>query len=208
MNWIDSALIVHVLTGFTALGTGVFSLLVRKGGSSHKTAGKIFYYCMIAVAFTAILISSAKGNAFLLLIAFFGLYQNLVGVQSLQNKGMKPTWKEWLFTLIGCITGIIMVSTGNIVLIVFGAISLSLVLGDLRVYRLALTGKPLPKLIWLGRHIGNMMGAFIATVTAFVVVNVRHIEPAWIPWLAPTAILVPLMYYFQWKYVRKNSPLH
>ena len=37
------------------------------------------------------------------------------------------------------------------------------------------------------------MGATIAVVTAFLVVNVRF-EPGWIIWLGPTVVLTPLIF--------------
>ena len=42
-------------------------------------------------------------------------------------------------------------------------------------------------------HIGNMMGAYIATVTAFVVVNINFVKPGWIVWLLPTALGLPVI---------------
>jgi hypothetical protein len=36
-----------------------------------------------------------------------------------------------------------------------------------------------------------MTGAFVSTVTAFIVVNIQ-MEPGWVLWLLPTAILTPL----------------
>jgi hypothetical protein len=37
-----------------------------------------------------------------------------------------------------------------------------------------------------------MMGATIAVITAFLVVNVRF-DPGWVVWLAPTVVLTPLI---------------
>jgi hypothetical protein len=52
---------------------------------------------------------------------------------------------------------------------------------------------------WLIAHIIRMMGAYIATITAFVVTNV-HTNPAYVAWLAPTVIITPLIAYFVAKY--------
>jgi hypothetical protein len=46
---------------------------------------------------------------------------------------------------------------------------------------------------WWYNHIGGMGGGYIATVTAFVVVNVK-MNPGWILWLLPTAIGAPIIY--------------
>jgi ABC-type enterochelin transport system permease subunit len=53
---------------------------------------------------------------------------------------------------------------------------------------------------WLTRHIGLMMGSFIGAVTAFLVVNIRLFQPAWLIWFAPTFILVPVMLFWTRKY--------
>jgi cadmium resistance protein CadD (predicted permease) len=96
-------------------------------------------------------------------------------------------------------------STLNTVLLVFGSISVYLSIGDIIMYTKVLRGKQLKGTHWLARHIGMMMGAFIATVTAFVVVNIRFVQPEWIPWLLPTALGVPLMQYWIWKYTRRTT---
>ena len=48
-----------------------------------------------------------------------------------------------------------------------------------------------------------MMGAYIGAITAFLVVNIHDFEPAWLIWLLPTFILVPLMRFWTWKYAKK-----
>jgi hypothetical protein len=40
---------------------------------------------------------------------------------------------------------------------------------------------------WLIKHISMIGGAYIATLTAFLVTNVNF-SPAWVIWLAPTII--------------------
>lgn len=41
-------------------------------------------------------------------------------------------------------------------------------------------------------HMTRMMGAMIAVITAFLVVNVRF-SPSWVIWIAPTMVLTPLI---------------
>jgi hypothetical protein len=45
---------------------------------------------------------------------------------------------------------------------------------------------------WLLKHISRMGGSFIATSTAFLLVN-TSIEPIWVMWLLPTAIGTPMI---------------
>jgi hypothetical protein len=98
------------------------------------------------------------------------------------------------------INGVVMVATFNPVLLVFGAISIFLVLQDINTQLLLRKAKELRKLSWLRKHIGMMMGAYIGTLTAFLVVNINDFQPAWLLWLLPTFILVPLMRFWTKKY--------
>ncbi|MES2556910.1 MAG: hypothetical protein V4604_12210 [Bacteroidota bacterium] len=198
-------LIVHVVAGFAALGVGLGAILSKKGQRVHKLTGRTFFYLMLAVAVSAAVVSTIKLNEFLLLIAGFAAYQNIGGYRSVKNKQLKPNWIDWLATALGLVTSVFMIASLNIVLLVFGSICLSLVVLDLRTYYAVFSGKAIPKLAWLARHIGFMMGAYIATFTAFVVVNVQNVQPAWIPWLAPTVVGVPLMQYWTWKYTRRKN---
>ena len=54
------------------------------------------------------------------------------------------------------------------------------------------TVPPTEKNHWLFSHISGMIGGYIATITAFTVQNIQ-MNPSWVPWLAPTAILVPFL---------------
>jgi hypothetical protein len=60
------------------------------------------------------------------------------------------------------------------------------------------------KEIWLPNHITRMMGAMIASYTAFLVVNVK-MQPAWVLWLLPTLIGSGLITYYLRKFAPKKS---
>lgn len=74
------------------------------------------------------------------------------------------------------------------VAIVFGGIAL------LRVWQTTRSFRTLPddKAYWLYAHIIGMWGGYIATLTAFLVVNV-HFLPSVLVWLLPTVVGVPLI---------------
>ncbi|MCB0771602.1 MAG: hypothetical protein KDC00_14475, partial [Flavobacteriales bacterium] len=46
---------------------------------------------------------------------------------------------------------------------------------------------------WLYAHMAGFLGGYIATVSAFSVVNMEFITPAWMQWLWPTFIGVPVI---------------
>ena len=48
---------------------------------------------------------------------------------------------------------------------------------------------------WLRNHVNAMMGAFIASTTAFTV-NAANFLPFYIQWFGPALVLQPLVYYY------------
>lgn len=204
------ALILHIISGYSALTAGLIAIIARKGLRAHRLAGKLFFYAMLGVSVTALYISITKGNAFLLHIGLFSFYQVYGGWRVLRQRDHRASWFDWLVVVVAGVNGIAMIATLNVVLMVFGAISLSLVWGDVRLHSKAARGKSIPPNAWLQKHIGMMMGAFIATITAFIVVNVQGVQPYWLIWLAPTFILVPVLVYQQRKVDRgaRRKPIN
>ena len=196
------SLLIHVVGGFTALLTGLIAIVGKKGTPFHKANGKIFFYSMLAVSIFGFTVAYLNDNLFLRFIALFALYTNYNVYRTTKNKNLHPKLADWLILVLGAVNGVLMILTFNVVLLVFGSLSVLLVLGDLNNYRKLFTGKTLAKNEWLRQHIGMMMGTYIATFTAFILVNLRSFEPYWIPWLAPTAIGIPLLFIMQ----RKHAP--
>jgi len=201
-----STLILHVIAGHIALITGLAIMIGRKGTDIHSKMGVVYYYSMITIACTATFLSIYKSNSFLLHIGIFVFYQTYAGRKSITSKTLRPDWVDWAILIAALINGVLMIWSGILVLMVFGGISLLLVAIDLNIYRdILILKKALDSKRWLARHIGMMMGAYIGTITAFLTVNIKFIQPAWIVWLLPTFILVPLMQFWTWKYTHKPS---
>jgi len=199
-SFFTSVLVLHIAAGFTALAFGLIALLSQKGKRAHLLTGRVFYWSMLIIASSAVVLSSYRLNLFLLLIAFFAFYNTLSGYRSIRNKSLRPTAFDWIITATGLLTGITMIATLNIVLLVFGSLSLMLAINEIRASVAILKGKEAPRFAWLVKHIGMMMGAYIATFTAFIVVNITFEAVPWLPWLAPTIIGVPLLVRWQRKY--------
>ena len=62
--------------------------------------------------------------------------------------------------------------------------------------------QPTSKTIWIEGHIGGMVGGYIASVTAFLVINNEHYIglPPVVAWLLPTVMLVPFIVYWVGRY--------
>ena len=108
-----------------------------------------------------------------------------------------------VFLLIQSVKGLLNGNTFSIVPGVFGLICLSYVLLDIRL----LTGNTTVKQSWLYNHIVRMMGAMIASYTAFLVVNVQ-IDMQWILWLLPSVIGSIFITIFLRKYTLPKNNAH
>ena len=84
-----------------------------------------------------------------------------------------------------------------VVLLLFGFIALALGITDL----LSFQSGTVFGSKRLTRHLTNMLGATIAVITAFLVVNVDlgPSVPAWLIWVLPTAVIMP---YIVWWNIR------
>lgn len=207
---IATTLLIHVLGGILSLITGLFVLLLPKGGKWHENLGWLYFYAMTIVFLTSLLVSIYRNNIFLLLIGFFSFYLVHTGVRFrfIRDKGSVKWWDKLTTVLYGmiyialCSYAIYAFVLGNnglgIVLSSFGLIGVLLWKID---YRYIIQGKRKREGIWLNEHIGRMIGSYIAAFTAFTVNNIQF-EPSWILWLSPTIIGFPLIIYFTRKYVR------
>jgi len=200
-------LLLHIILGAGALFSGMAAILSSKGGRRHNTAGRIFYYCMYGTGASALVMTLLKFNPFLLAIALFSVYLSYSGRKAISYWRLKETYTPCLRDrvpyYIALATAIFMILYPVVpmlqahrfsvpVLSVFGLIMLVLSLRDIQTHADSTHFRPRNK-GWLFMHIGKMSGAFIATVTAFLVNNI-HIQPPWLTWLLPTAIGVPLIF--------------
>lgn len=202
-------LALHILNGTVALLIAPLAMITVKGGLWHRRWGKIYFWTMAGVALTAIVMCFIKSGVFLFLIAIFSFYMALTGYTALRRKtpGDRPGLSDWCAAIAMLLAGIVFVATGALdashgnerwVRIVFGSIGLVLSGMDIRSFI-----KPsLSKRAWMFQHMGRFLGAYIATVTAFSVVNFQFLPYLW-RWLWPTAIGVPLIIIWQSYYRRK-----
>ncbi|MDI1317321.1 hypothetical protein [Flavobacterium sp.] len=205
---------IHIIAGSIGLFTGTINIIRKKGDKQHVLVGKFFFYGMILNAIAGFIMSIMHHNIFLLIIAVFSFYLTATGQRFLSlkklDKGQKPKSIDWiltstmiLFALFFIIYGVLLMISHNnfgIVLLVFGMISLLMARKDIALYR----GKIKFKNYWLLLHIQRMIGAYIAALTAFLVVNNTYL-PSIVAWLMPTVILTPLIFYWSRKYAIQKS---
>lgn len=206
---------IHIAAGVIALLAGVVALATKKGGHRHRRAGRSYVVSMGVVVVTVVPLLAfepSPSRIFLTLVAVFSGYFAFSGYRVLSRK--RPVDAagriDWAAAVLVVVTCLFLVGWGigflvggdafGTVMVVFGSIGLTVGVADLRSFRDPDRREP-----WLDDHLGRMMGAYIATVTAVSVVNVTAVHPV-VAWLWPTAIGVPLIWYWSRKYAN-SGPL-
>lgn len=209
MNLFNTLLVFHIAGGSIGLLIGSIVMMLKKGDKNHVRLGNIYFYSLLLSAIVSFPMSYLHSNWFLFIVGVFTSYMLLTGKSYLDKRtSAEVKVTDWilagtmlLFGLGFLGIGLLNVFKGvyfGIVLIVFGAISLSFVLQDWANF----TGRARVKNFWLTTHLQRMIGSYIASATAFIVVN-NHVIPGVIAWLLPTIVLTPLIGIWTKKYMVK-----
>lgn len=173
---------------------------------------------MAAITFTAAIIAAYRPKPLLFFLAVFSFYSAFSGYRALSRKKPGVTWRAAPWDWAGGIVTVL-VSGGLLLLglrpVLAGSGSVGwvpLALGSLGVWtagsdlrRFTYPDKaPSSKVEWLFDHIGGMVGAYIAVMTAFLVVNFDWL-PGLVGWLGPTVVGIPLIAFWRRTY-RKGPP--
>ena len=198
---------IHILAGTIALLCAAMAVSSEKGKKLHVLSGRTYFWCMVAIFLTSIPMSIITSNIFLFLIAIFSFYLAFAGMRFARNRKGVATTLDWTAVGLMILSGLgmwilsaIYFSNNNsqyIVLLVFGFLAIALGYADFRSYKnKTATGKKR-----LSRHLTNMMGGTIAVITAVLVVNV-DLEPAWVWWVIPTALITPVIFWWNVKVLK------
>ena len=211
-NSIQYILYLHILAGSVALVNGFLALVSIKGKSMHKKSGRLYFYAMSMVFITGIIVASYRFNKFLFLIAFLSYYSVFAGVRILKLKNLhkqqNPIFWDWLAGSLNAIANCIFIglglyylfskgftSGGTLLSIGFGVGGLLISYTNLKPFII----RPKKAYHWYLSHIGNMMGGYIATFTAFLSTLVTRFD-IMNPFLAfalPSLIGIPFLMYWQ-----------
>jgi hypothetical protein len=204
---------IHAFFGGLGLITGMMSLFVKKGSFNHKKTGIIFSYAMIISSAISLLVARMPHheNLFLFLIGLFTIYLILSGNRALTLQSKFKTKADWIDKLVSgamLLTSIIMIILGisllvqqvdhSILYVFFGVFGAFLSLRDFHTFSI-FTEK---KNAWLINHLARMIGAFIASVTAFLVAGLNI--GTTVVWMLPTILGTAYILYWNRKF-KKNS---
>ena len=202
-------LIVHIAFGFLALASGGVALGSTKGATLHRRAGGVYVWAMIAVSVTAFALVTLRPNGFLFAVSIFSLYLVFTGWRAARLRDGRPQLLDQAAGAVMALAGLAMMGWGGanlgtgaqpLILLIFGAIGVSLAVADWRDWRKgAVTGKER-----IARHLSRMLGASIATITAAVTVNLTFL-PDVVTWLGPTALLTPVIFWWNARVLRPAS---
>jgi uncharacterized membrane protein len=193
-------LATHIAAGTTALLAGLVPMLGRKGGVWHVRAGRLYVYCMLAVALTAVglclLQPLTLSRLFLTGVAMLSFYLSFSGWRAARRRSASLARPDQLLAVAALLVGVLMVGTGlwlQAVLFAFfgGLICLFAGLDT----RQSLFPRPAEQAEpWMLRHLARLGGSYIAAFTAFLVVNTGRVLPADAPaWLGTAVWIVPTL---------------
>ncbi len=202
---------IHAFAGGIGLITGFWAMAVGKGQKVHKSVGKIFSWSLGISAAISLLIAvmPKHHNPFLFLIGVFTLYLIAAGNRALKLKGSKLqsvaltdkilSGSILLFAIVMVFKGAIAFFSNDeigVLYFFFGVLAGTLAGRDLALYR----DFPKAKKMWLRTHLSRMIGALIASVTAFMLAGLAL--TSMLVWIAPTLIGLGFIKYW----LRKVSP--
>ncbi len=180
-------LTIHIISASISLVAGALAAIAVKGSKIHKRSGRFFVPGMLVATLSAVVLSWLHPNTILMGIGIFSLYLTLSGWIWVQRNKQKAKIKyARLLGSLALMTGLFLVGVGvvnfptvNNVALVFGMLQLFFGVVDFR--NRSDSSKN------ISRHAARMGGAYIATLTAFLVVNVDFV-PFYIVWFLPSVI--------------------
>ncbi|MFN0034728.1 MAG: DUF2306 domain-containing protein [Saprospiraceae bacterium] len=203
-------LYIHIVAGASTLVTGPIAIFYNfRDPRRHRMVGKAFFYAMLIVAFSAIMMFLKQPERvflqFLLGIALLVLAGIFRGVRSIfLMKGAPVTSFDWAYTVLLGLNAVFMLSmsawhfaAGTMVAfpILFGVFGMGSAFDTWTNWKTFRNPAALQPLDWMRLHLGTMLGAFTASTTAFTV-NAAPFLPWWAQWFGPTLLLLPLQIYF------------
>ncbi|GEM51153.1 hypothetical protein AS589_05070 [Empedobacter brevis] len=202
-NLVKIIIYIHAFFGGIGLISGTVVMVIKKGNAIHKKMGKVFSVGMLVSSILSLVICvfPHHHNSFLLMIGIFTIYMILMGNRILKYKRKNYENKldkiisgtMFLISIVMIIYGLLPLFSNHgigILFLIFGF------LGGFMSYRdFVLYNNPENYKKWTMNHVGKMVGAYIASVTAFLVAGAGFGGNIYF-WIVPSVI--GTIYIFSW----------
>ena len=224
----------HALAGLVALVAGPFAMLASKGRQRHRQWGLVFFCCMVWISASALGLMLFRLNFFLFTIAFLSFHLTFSGYRaiyrrrhSLDQHAAYPV--DWLVTFVTSLAGFCVVVWGlGIINPTWEGIAAASTHAQPQAvlpatFRLVGSGiglfmifnavcdiwnfirKPTDSRWWLYFHMMRMLGAYVGTLTAFLIQNVaRHVPLALTPLIGAVPSIIGVIMIALWVNAYRN----
>ena len=202
-NLVKIIIYIHAFFGGIGLISGTVVMFMKKGSLMHKKVGKVFSIGMLVSSVLSLIICAFPNhhNSFLLMIGIFTIYMILMGNRILNYKRKNYTNNldkvisgTMLFTsIIMLVFGILPLFSGDgigILYLIFVGLGAFMAYRDFVFYKDVNNFKK-----WTMRHVGKMVGAYIASVTAFLVAGAGFGDNIYF-WIVPS--IIGTIYIISW----------
>lgn len=217
-HFFNILLFLHILGGSIGLFCGILVFLLKKGTQSHGNLGKLFIVGMLLAGITSQVMALIHPNTFLFMVGVFTIYLVGTGARAILTKSPRSNHSIDRFLQFGMVlAGLVLIFLGTsgvlkgnnfgIVYIVFASIGLAMAVQDIR----SSSKQNQDKKAYLRKHLQRLGGGFIASATAFLVVNLRELPdwfPLWALWLLPTLLISPLISFWSKKYKTQRNDIN
>src|SRR6202522_3387572 len=109
-------LALHISCGVVAFVCAPVALLTAKGGKVHRRWGKVYFWAMASVAFTALILSFALPVYFLAMVAVFSFYAAFAAYRVLylkdMYKGARPKAVDWAAAVVTLLSSLLLFLLG------------------------------------------------------------------------------------------------
>lgn len=193
---------VHGAIGVVTLIGGFGALAVAKGSPRHRRLGLVFVAGMAAVIVAAAPVLLVTGNLFLTGMGTFAAYMTWTGWRIARRKGASGGPVDQAVSVVMMVAGGAFAVVGGVALArgqTLGLVPVAMGLGSVAFawhhwtwYRADRDRR----VRWVAMHLGAVGGGLIAGLTAFgaaALTNYLPGVPEPVVWLAPTAVLGPLL---------------
>ncbi len=195
---------VHVVAGITVIVCGMVAVSSVKGGRLHVTAGQIFVFAYMALAFTAVLgVVVFEFRSFLAIATVASSYDVFAGYRALRLRGRRPQAVDLVLSVVALLAPLAFIFAFRALHRPWSpALTWSVLGGLMGLAAYDLLRAVLPnswlRRVWLQEHLYKMMGAFIAAAAT----GAATIFPRWAPWSALVPVIAgeALAVYFLFAY--------